>query len=51
MLTMRSLPKIVKATRAHLTSSAETSVTEGELLVIKSTKNKITGEKAEHQVV
>ena len=43
MLSMRSLPKVVKATRTHSTSSVETSVSEGELLVVKSTKSKLTG--------
>lgn len=43
MLSMRSLPKVVKATKTHSTSSAETSVSEGELLVVKSTKSKLTG--------
>lgn len=35
--------QLVKATRSFQGSSAETSVSEGELLVVKATKSKITG--------
>ena len=35
--------QLVKATRSFQGSSAETSVSEGELLVVKTTKSKITG--------
>ena len=44
LLAMKSLPKVVLATKAHQGSSPDSSVSEGELLVIRSSKSKLTGE-------
>ena len=40
---MKTLPKVVRATRAFQGSNCENSVSEHELLVVKSTKSKLTG--------
>ena len=44
ILAMKSLPKVVRVRKTYNGSNAESSVTVNELLVVKSTKSKLTGE-------